>query len=221
MGALVNRYEFLAALHEVVRPSTYLEVGVHTGMSLAQAAGATVAIGVDPNPLTQATGNQTIYTMMADDFFAYVINPNVVIDLAFIDGMHLAEFALRDFLNVERHSHPRTVVAFDDVLPYNQAIAVRDQPPGDWTGDVWKVYQTLEDLDMYNVILVDTTPTGIMLVTGLRQRNPELSALEVFAHPNGPLTHEAPVPEHIINRSGAVSPDVALKKIKEFLGEVD
>ena len=39
--------------------------------------------------------------------------------LAFIDGMHLFEFALRDFINTERHCSPKAVIVFDDILPRN------------------------------------------------------------------------------------------------------
>ena len=57
----------------------------------------------------------------SDEFFASV-DPfahfgGQPFDLAFIDGMHLAEYALRDFINTERHAHPASVIVLDDMLP--------------------------------------------------------------------------------------------------------
>ena len=46
-------------------------------------------------------------------------------DLAFIDGLHLFEFALRDFINAERGSRPGAVILFDDILPRKVVEASR------------------------------------------------------------------------------------------------
>lgn len=146
----------------------YLEVGVQFGSSLALAKGAEVAIGIDPYALCTPKGNQVIFSMTSDDYFERINGHQTPVDLAFIDGMHLYEYALRDFMNIERISTTRSVIVFDDILPYNQAIAAREQPPGDWTGDVWKVYYLLKrhrpDLDL---TLVDLFPTGALMVTNL------------------------------------------------------
>jgi hypothetical protein len=80
-------------------------------------------------------------------------------DLAFIDGLHLFEFALRDFMNTERHSSSRGVIIFDDVLPRNVDEAARDRHTRAWTGDV---YTVLEVLAKYRpdltVMIVGTQP---------------------------------------------------------------
>ena len=47
-------------------------------------------------------------------------------DLAFIDGLHLFEFSLRDFMNVEKLAHPGSVVVFDDAAAQHRGgICVR------------------------------------------------------------------------------------------------
>lgn len=214
---MVTRYEFLKSLHEVLDPKVYLEIGVQYGASLVQAQGSELAFGVDPEPLVGFTNNgrpnQQIFTMTSDEFFdkrAFILPP---VNLAFIDGMHLVEYALRDFVNVQKYMAPGGVIAFDDVLPYNDAIAGRVQPPGDWTGDVWKVYFILRET-MFGLepILVDTWPTGTMVLLNvepsLHMEIPEGDWLSDW-------TKEIPVPVQILERSKAVSPDELLEIIRE------
>lgn len=162
-----SRYEFLVQLHQLLQPRGYLEVGVQLGgsLSLAQCP----AIGIDPNPLVSATGNQHIFAMTSDEYFANHEPDDIVnLDLVFLDGSHLFEDTLRDFMNVESYANRNTVVVFDDVLPYNATIGMRHQPPGDWCGDVWKV---AEILDAYRpdveLMLVDSWPVGALVVWNL------------------------------------------------------
>jgi hypothetical protein len=212
-AALVtSHYEFLALLHNLLQPRGYLEIGVQTGASLNLAA--CPAIGVDPAPLVAARQGQQIFAQTSDDFFAAEHHSGDLppIDLAYIDGMHLFEFALRDFINIERWSHPGTVVVFDDVLPYNEAIAARIQPPGDWTGDVWKVEEILRnerpDLDM---AFADVSPTGALVVWNLDCTNDHLTRnyLEIEAA----YMPDIPPPQHYLDRSVATSVDVVLDRL--------
>jgi hypothetical protein len=208
----LNRHEFLTALHAVLKPKIYLEVGVQHGTSLKLAHAAETAIGIDPHPLCGPAGNQVIFKMTSDEYFqqADLLAP---IDLAFIDGMHLFEYALRDFANVERYCHHfSSVIILDDVLPYNQAIAAREQPPGDWTGDVWKVYFLLRmyrpDLTLQ---LVDTSPTGTLVVTDL---NP---GVYVNWHKDLVWGSGDIVPTEIIERERVFHPSVVINDIYERL----
>lgn len=208
----MNRYEFLAELHRILKPKIYLEIGVQYGASLNLASAAEIAIGVDPRPLTAPHGNQVILSMTSDHYFNNAESQAEAIDFAFIDGMHLYEYVLRDLRNIELRATGNTLIAIDDVLPYNQAIASRVQPPGDWTGDVWKVYYLLHqyrpDLEL---LLVDTFPTGILLVTGLNPFRVEpWDAVAVWDSGDT-------VPDIIINRSLAVPPTVALNFVQERL----
>jgi hypothetical protein len=223
----MHLHEFLSHVHDVVKPQIYLEVGVQHGTSLKLADKAQHAIGIDPHPLVSATGNQHLYTMQSDTFFSGAeIAPELLppyVDFGFIDGLHHFEQALRDFLNIEKYTTKDSVVVFDDVLPRNQEEANREQCPGDWTGDVWKVTHILmryrPDL---TVLEVNTLPTGTLLVYGFR-RTGKLSAptynLERVA------TEEYMkldwVPEATINRAYAVDPVFALEELKNFLSGVD
>jgi hypothetical protein len=206
---MTTRHEFLAQLHELLRPKVYLEIGVHTGQSLRLAQFSEHAFGVDPNPMVgQPPANSIILPMTSDEFFEkrwFILPP---VDLAFIDGMHLFENALVDFHNTEKRMAPGGIIVLDDVLPYNQAIAERVQPPGDWTGDVWKVWYRLSadrpDLEVYQV---DTSPTGTMVIM-----NPDP---EYGWDPSEPWEGTDEVPSPILNRSYATQPETMLEIIRE------
>lgn len=157
----VTRHEFLAQVHDLLKPEVYLETGVQYGLSLALASYSKVAIGIDPKPLVAPVGNQVIHAMASDEFFARS-HDDLVVDMAFIDGLHLAEQVYRDVINVTRHSHQKTVIILDDVLPFTQAMAAREQCPGDWTGDVWKA--ALMWWERGQGTFVNTAPTGTFVI---------------------------------------------------------
>lgn len=208
---MVTNYQFLEMLHSQLNPSNYLEIGVQAGGSLNLAR--CPAIGIDPSPLVAAQGQQRIYSMTSDDYFTNV-NDCGPIDLAYIDGMHLFEYALRDFMNIERHAHSRTVVVVDDVLPYNSAIAVRTPLPGDWTGDVWKLIPALEDErpDLH-MALVDVAPTGALVIWNLSS-NTHLDKnydhlIKVWRDEPGDI-----IPDWILDRDSCVTPEMALDMLR-------
>lgn len=174
----MHLHEFLAHLHDVLKPRVYLEVGVQYGTSLALAERSAIAYGVDPNPLiwgsTHHRDNQEIYAVPSDEFFAQMSAHLPHVDLGFIDGLHLFEQALKDFINLEQVMEENGIIVMDDVLPYNQAIAAREQPPGDWTGDVWKVIPILRRWrPELKLSLINTAPTGTLVVTGAYDRIPK------------------------------------------------
>lgn len=219
---MVTRHEFLAKLHEQLKPRGYLEIGVFSGDSLRLVNRGTPAIGIDPDPHLHGhfPGTTQVAKETSDEFFSkpeLIEQWGVPIDLAFIDGMHLVEYALRDFMNVERYSNPRTVVVLDDVLPRNQEEAAREQCPGDWTGDVWKVPRLLETYRFdLTVHLVDTTPTGTAVVYGFTSGDTVNVDLGELVAPLGLEGWEI-VPEDVINRVGAISPREALEQIYDHM----
>src|SRR2546423_9386892 len=101
---LSQYYELLRATHQQVQPRFYLEVGVMNGHSLLQANMATKCIGIDPAfELTAPLGSHTaLYACTSEEFFKtnelHTQLAGHPLDLAFIDGMHLFEFTLRDFI---------------------------------------------------------------------------------------------------------------------------
>lgn len=212
---MTTRHEFLQQLHELLKPKTYLEIGVQHGWSL-QLSKAPVSIGIDPNPLyDDRLGQHLLYRMTSDDFFAdeeqWVDNlSNDPIDLAFIDGMHLAEFAWRDFVNVAKYCHAGSVVVFDDVLPTTQEMAAREMCPGDWTGDVWKIFYELRRETDYVLQLVDTTPTGTLVVTGFDHNDP----YDLPRDP-GQFGYQAAVMPEVFDRRHAWNAPAVLENLKD------
>jgi hypothetical protein len=92
--------------------------------------------------------------------------------MAFIDGLHLFEQALRDFINVEWYGHEGTICLIHDVLPQNKEWTSREKVPGAWTGDTWKLIPILKqwrpDLE---IEIIATPPSGLAVITGLDPHN--------------------------------------------------
>ena len=165
----MERHDFLSTLHERVRPRTYLETGVDLGQSLQLSRVPSVGIDPDYSLTHELQGDIQLARTTSDEFFArrrpLAHLPIPVVDLAFIDGMHLAEYALRDFLSVERFTHPTSVIVFDDMLPRSVVEANRKRTTRGWTGDVYKAAEALRTLCPGTVVLeVDTRPTGVVVV---------------------------------------------------------
>lgn len=169
-------FERLRQIHEFLRPRTYLEIGVEVGGSIRLVLPETRAIGVDPVPKVQysLSANTIIHSLTSDDFFdTHDVRSEfdgLPIDLAFIDGMHNFEFALRDFINVEKYCTPRSTILVHDCYPLNRMTAERVRPQGGafWSGDIWRLVLTLKkyrpDLRVYTLA---TAPTGLGFVRGL------------------------------------------------------
>lgn len=164
----------LARMFELLQPRTYVEIGVSEGESLQLAKPPTIAIGIDPEPRLARVpaANHRIFAETSDGFFAshdlVAELGGVPVDLAFIDGMHHFEFALRDFINLERSCTRRSVILIHDCYPLDRETAERSQPPGFWSGDVWRLIVLLRKYrpDLA-VDVVGTPPTGLAVVRNL------------------------------------------------------
>jgi Methyltransferase domain/Tetratricopeptide repeat len=167
-------FAVLDRIHAHLKPRTYLEIGVFRGESLRLARPPTQAIGVDPAPqlLSPPAQNQKVYAETSDTFFAthdlraeFGGRP---IDLAFIDGMHHFEFALRDFANVERHCTRASTVLIHDCYPLDKETARRDGAPPFWSGDIWRLIVLLRKYRPDLVVqTIGAPPTGLGLVRNL------------------------------------------------------
>lgn len=205
-----SRHALLAQLHTLLVPRTYLEVGVNTGASLALSRAR--SIGVDPAYKISAELHCDLQLVRdgSDEFFA---RPDAVqhfrgvpLDLAFIDGMHLSEFALRDFMNVEKLMAPTGVIVLDDVIPRSVVEAARDRLTFPWAGDVYKVVEILrEQRPDLTVIPVNTSPTGTAIVLGA---DPASTVLAENYEANLALCQSGDpqrVPDDVLHRRHAVA----------------
>jgi predicted O-methyltransferase YrrM len=211
----MSRHDLLAGIHRRLQPRTYVEIGVATGASLALAT--VPAVGVDPdfNVTVPLSGDITLVRTTSDEFFEsptpFERFGDVPVDLAFVDGMHLAEYAYRDFMNVERHCASTSVVIFDDVLPRSVIEAARLRKTRDWAGDVFKAISVLREVrpDLI-VVPVDTAPTGTAIVFGLEPSSRLL--FDEYESRLAQLTADDPqvVPEDVLERTDSVDPEALL-----------
>jgi hypothetical protein len=125
--------------------------------------------------------------------------------------MHLFEFALRDFMNVERFADWWSVIVFDDILPRNVDEAARDRHTTDWTGDVYKLIAILNRYrpDLF-AIQVDTQPTGLLVILGADPANRVLREHYEAIVAEGVVDDPQPVPSWVLNRTATVSPDALI-----------
>jgi hypothetical protein len=167
-------YKWIEYFYTMLAPEFVIEIGVADGASLALVRPPTVAIGVDPYPTVAypPKAETYIFPETSDAFFARDAPKRLLagrpVGVGFIDGLHLFEQTLRDFINLERYCGPRSVILFHDTVPLDDATQRRACDTQFHTGDVWKIVLCLKayrpDLDVFTI----ATPwTGLTVVTGL------------------------------------------------------
>ena len=207
--------DFLRALHERLAPPTYLEIGIRHGDSLALAR--CPAVGIDPEFELRVELGQDValFRETSDEYFdrADPLAPfgGAPVALSFIDGMHLAEFVVRDFAYVERSADWTSVVVFDDILPRAAEEAARERRTRAWTGDVYKVLGMLAGHRPDLICLrVDTEPTGLGIVLGLDPLSRTLSERYDAIAAGAAVPDPQRVPRDVLEREGALDPAAVL-----------
>lgn len=200
----LDKHLILQHMHDWLRPRFYLEIGVQSGKSLSIAS--CPSVGIDPMPmLTHELSPQSeVVRASSDQFFSRMshIVPSSDFDLSFVDGMHLFEYVLRDFINIEKLSHKGTVVVVDDIFPGHEIQARRERATSAWTGDVWKFFDILKKYrkDLH-LLPVNAYPTGLLIIFGLDHTNDELPTnYDRIVNQYRSVSH---VPSEYLNRSGA------------------
>jgi predicted O-methyltransferase YrrM len=163
--------EVLRMLHLALEPKLYVEIGVRNGDSLHVASPSTRCIGIDPMPaghVATMRPNLKLAVTTSDNFFANEAQRESArgFDLAFIDGDHSYEQALRDFQNLEAIARPHSVVALHDVIPMDAATAGPESRSMPFhSGEIWRLMATIvknrSDLTAFTIAC---PPTGLSVV---------------------------------------------------------
>jgi len=180
----ISYLDWLEKLYRFLKPKNVIEIGVSQSASLARVPAPAIAIGVDPVPsvLHPLQTEAHIFAETSDDFFARRNVRELLrgerLSIGFIDGSHLFEQALRDFMNLETYCGPNSVIMFHDTVPLDELTQRRTPETHFSTGDVWKTILCLKqyrpDLDIFTIA---TPPTGLTLVLGLDSRSSILAEI--------------------------------------------
>ncbi len=171
-------YTVLKWIHEILRPATYIEIGVRQGDSLRAVNAGCRCLAVDPAPALTGPlpDDLQLFPIPSDELF---LNFDVVallqaptFSLAFIDGLHLFEQALRDFIHLERLADRNSIIMIHDSLPLDAVTADRERSTHFYSGDIWKVPMCLKQYrpDL-KLAMIKTAPTGLCLVGNLDSRS--------------------------------------------------
>ncbi len=148
---------------------TYLEIGVRNGETFLNVA-VQKKIAVDPvftfNTEQYKQDEISFYHMTSDAYFENMASQvtkkintkSVILDLIYIDGLHIFDQTLRDFENTLPYSHEKTIWLLDDTFPSNIYTALPDidaqkqwkkkagcSRDNAWYGDVFKVIFAIHD----------------------------------------------------------------------------
>lgn len=178
----LNYYDVLKGLLSAVNPEWYLEIGSRNGRSLSQSEQNYIAIDPEFDLQYDVVNNAKkmfLFQQTSDEFFSskFLQKNDIKPGVSFIDGMHLFEFALRDFINCEAVMERDGIICLHDVCPYNIPQTTREikymtELKRPWTGDVWKLVVILQryrpDL---NIDILKASSTGFACVSNLDDKN--------------------------------------------------
>lgn len=139
-----NCYDIINQLTKPI--NTYLEIGVEYGICF-NSVHFINKTGVDPDPKCKPEKGELII-LTSDQYFETLTNKKF--DVIFIDGMHQAEYVLRDINNSIRVLSKGGLLFIHNILPlnYNEQLKIPIKHyyekgilkyGENWTGDVWKV----------------------------------------------------------------------------------
>ncbi|WP_143057939.1 glycosyltransferase family protein [Cribrihabitans marinus] len=173
-------FTLLERMHRELKPKTYFEIGTESGASLHLSQCTSYAVDPTFRLAADVTGTKPelyLFQGTSDEFFEsdMLRRMDPSFDLAFLDGMHLFEFLLRDFMNSEKRMTPTGCIAMHDCVPMSMAAADRDWDKTvtrQWVGDVWKVVLILRKYrpDLYMEV-VNVAPSGLVVVRNLDPTN--------------------------------------------------
>lgn len=166
----------LASRYNLTR---YLEIGVQDASQNFDKINCRLKHGVDPDIESGAT-----HLMTSDEFFEYNKDhsqPDKPVfcyyDLIFIDGLHTADQAKKDFENALKCLSRKGFIVIHDCNPEKEehTIVPRPKPTGHWNGDVWRFAVHFYGYGMTNYTVdIDNGckviyPNGAIFKTGISE----------------------------------------------------
>jgi len=119
-----------------------------------------------------------LFQEKSDQFFEKSLQrfPEIKCELGFIDGMHLFEYALKDFINLNKISSLNSVFLFHDPMPWSYEMVTRNfeslPQNAAWVGDIWKLITIFIELGMKDQVSVLTSaPSGLLAVVNPNQES--------------------------------------------------
>lgn len=211
-------YTALGWIHQIIQPENYVEIGIRNGDSLRKVMPSTRCIGIDPAPnlVGEMPPIFQMFAMTSDDFFAShvlsILLQGVTLRVAFIDGLHLWEQALKDFINLESYTDSCSILLLHDSLPLDHVTSERVRTTHFYSGDVWKLTACLKnerpDLRMATI---PAGPTGLTLVSNCDPKSRflvdnflDLDSKYSPLHYADYLEHPEWIPQLIVNSEASV-----------------
>lgn len=165
--------DVLSQLH-TKKYAAYFEIGAKTGDSLRLSISPSVAIDPYFKLRNDPVGEKDfclLFQETSDQFFkgSLPLLAGISCEFGFIDGMHLFEYALQDFINLAKIATDNSLMVFHDVLPSSFDASTRDfkkiPKGGAWMGDTWKLIPILIESGLTNNLRVLTSaPSGLLTV---------------------------------------------------------
>lgn len=197
--------DFIKKVHQLLAPNFYFEIGVRQGHSGELATCKSIGVDPAPNITKNLPDTFQLHSLMSDEFFEDLPEVFESPELSFIDGMHLFEYVLRDFINVEKYSSHHSVIIIDDIFPNTELQTARKRKTKAWMGDVWKIKECLAIYRPDLVcIAVDTHPSGLLIIFGADSQNTVL--VEKYNEIVKRFSRMELPPESILTRDGAFNP---------------
>lgn len=198
---LAKRSTVLSYLINSQQYTSYLEIGCNDGVSFQEITNNTAtnslvtAVCVDPDTKAVATHHLT-----SDAYFDQIfqdipwtadggatLQTEALLDCVFVDGLHEANQAYRDFMNSWRVLKPGGTVLLHDMAPRHEWMASYPMHENvktfNWHGDVWKVVVALRLLPDAEVVTIDVD-SGVAAVRKRPNKHPLSNAWKQFLGPN-------------------------------------
>lgn len=147
---MTTRTELLNFLAKRYGLERYLEIGVQNPANNFDLIQCLIKTSVDPDPNSMATCGMT-----SDEYFTTQKTYSWGFDLIFIDGLHHADQAARDFTNSFKVLAPGGFIVLHDCNPPKEEYTHVPRDSKMWWGDVYKFASRLSRNETFCTVDID------------------------------------------------------------------